>query len=173
VSLGDGTSDAQVGVVLEGAPGEIPGTFGPAAPSNSRRTTGKGVDVKRSQRVGLALLAGGLALTATGCARDEAQMCEHAEGAEFCLTEDRLAYKAAGEGFRPGSSIEITSDGGAGATTPSSPFTLHAGADGKVPSRNASTGILTGSSPQRVTVTGTSSTGKDVRFEFTVPASEN
>ncbi len=110
-------------------------------------------------------------LLVAGCAKADARMCQRTEEAEFCLTEDGSAFKASGRGFQPGSPVNmVTDDGRDAAGAEPGPSTLRAGEDGKVPSRNGTAGVLTGPQPQQVVVTGTSTGGSPVRFEFTVPA---
>ncbi len=110
-----------------------------------------------------ALLAGGLVVTAIGCGKAEARMCQQSGEAEFCLVEDGPSYEIAGHGFRSGSTVRISVDGEEQETP------VRAGDDGKVPAPGGVAGILRGPDSQLVTVTGTSSSGGDLRFQFTVP----
>ena len=121
--------------------------------------------------VSVVLLSGSLVVAGVGCAKTNARMCQKTEEAEFCLTKEGSAFKASGRGFQPGSPVNMVTDNGrddAGAEP--GPSTLRAGGDGRVPSPNGTAGVLTGPQPQRVVVTGTSTSGRPVRFEFTVPA---
>ena len=121
--------------------------------------------------VTVVLLSSSLVVAGVGCAKANARMCQKTEEAEFCLTKKGRAFKASGRGFQPGSQVNMVTDNerhDADAEPGSS--TLRAGDDGKVPSPNGTAGVLTGPQPQRVVVTGTSTRGEPVRFEFTVPA---
>jgi hypothetical protein len=123
------------------------------------------------QIVTVVLLSGSLVVTGVGCANTNARMCQQTEEAEFCLTKDGPAFKASGRGFQPGSPVNmVTDDGRDDAGVEPGPSTLRAGEDGEVPSPSGTAGVLTGPRPQQVVVTGTSTSGRPVRFEFTVPA---
>lgn len=117
-----------------------------------------------------ALVSAG-ATTLVGCGAAEASMCRQSSEAEFCLVEDGQAYKSTGHGFRPGSEVHFMLD-----DAPQPVDAAHEQMSGlrideagRVPAQGGATGVLRGKEPQRVTVTGTATSGEEVSFEFTVP----
>ncbi len=108
------------------------------------------------------------AIVAAGCGSTKARTCRQSGEVEFCLVESGQAYHAEGHGFAPGSAVTITVEDG-GNPSVGEP-TFQADENGKVPARGARAGLLSGPTPQRVTVAGTARTGDRVSFEFIVPA---
>ncbi len=116
----------------------------------------------------VALAAVGMAVAVAGCGRAEARMCETSGGAEFCLVENGPAFRTTGHGFRPDSEVRIVVDDREAQPRPGP---LLAGPDGKFPAQGMGSWVNRGPSPQRVRVTGTTPSGAEAVFEFTVPAS--
>lgn len=116
------------------------------------------------------LVAAVLVFTVGACKEAEARVCRQSGAAGFCLVEDGPAYEVEGHGFRPGSEVHITVEGASeqAEAGPESPPTLIADQDGKVPGRTGGVvGLLRGTKPQRLIVSGTAAGGEQVRFEFT------
>ncbi len=115
----------------------------------------------------VALVAVGMAVAVAGCGRAEARMCGTSRGAEFCLVESGRDLKTTGHGFRPDSEVRVVVDD---REAPPGPAPLLAGPDGKFPAPGQGSWVNRGPSPQRVRVTGTTPSGAEAVFEFTVPA---
>lgn len=131
--------------------------------------------MRASQLARLALVAGAVAVTVAACGKAEARMCRQSSEAEFCLVEDEQgSYTMTGHGFKPDSEVHINVEGGPpqADAAPKPMPAVHAGHDGRFPGQSGGGGVaavIPASYPQRVTVTGTASTGGEARFEFTVP----
>jgi hypothetical protein len=108
------------------------------------------------------LLVGAMAVAFAACGKADKQTCQRAAETQYCLVENNGAYKATGSGFQPGSEVHVTVDDTAAQVT-------RAASDGTLPGQGSVMGVLEGPERQRLTVTGTTSRGEEVRFEFTIP----
>jgi hypothetical protein len=77
------------------------------------------------------------------------------------LSRTTAPTRPLGAASRPAPRFHLTVDDAAQQVT-------HAGSDGKLPEQGSVVGVLRGPEPQRLTVTGTTADGEEVRFEFTV-----
>lgn len=112
---------------------------------------------------GISVLA---ALVSAACGSTTAteRTCRQEGGAEVCLVEAEMAYRLEGTGLRARSELLVAVD------DEQRPMVLRADETGNVPGEGGASGVLPGPTAQRMTVTGRSAAGVDVRFEFEIPA---
>lgn len=91
--------------------------------------------------------------------------CARSGTAQLCLVGGSSGYTLEGSGFQANSEATLTIVGGGG-----HPMGVPINAEGVLAGGMTLVGVLAGSDPQVVVVTGTSSADEPAEFELTVPA---
>lgn len=113
----------------------------------------------------VAVVAVGIPLLVGSARSSEEPSCRQSGAAQVCLVAEGAAYELDGSGFRPGSQLILTGDGGR-------PLVVRVDASGRLAGDGTQFGILGDRHPQRFLLTGTGADGAPVAMEVAVPGGD-